>query len=234
MEIRVCGKCQRELPLSEFSIADKRTGARKRRCKACEADRVRAYYNSNSDYRERVKATARPETMVCKRCKKELSLDGFNRHPTARYGRNTVCRECKIAEGRDAVKTGRWPSFTQENQRAYHLMKRYGITPEEYDRRLSDQGGGCALCGSTEIGSKESVKFFMVDHDHNTGAVRGLLCATCNMWVGNCEQLLERVGEAKLMRYLHPEGRTIEALMLERKRAIEATSGDGHYMGFVT
>jgi hypothetical protein len=47
---------------------------------------------------------------------------------------------------------------------------------------LVAQGGGCAICGSTD--TKGPGQFFAVDHCHETGAVRGLLCLCCNTALG--------------------------------------------------
>lgn len=60
-------------------------------------------------------------------------------------------------------------------------LKRYGITVQRYDELLTEQGGGCAVCGVTEQGNG---RLLAVDHDHDTGAVRGLLCGPCNAGVG--------------------------------------------------
>ena len=49
------------------------------------------------------------------------------------------------------------------------------ITIEEFDRRVMDQGGRCAICRALPSGRR-----LIVDHDHETGAVRGLLCDYCN------------------------------------------------------
>lgn len=62
-------------------------------------------------------------------------------------------------------------------RRESYLRRTYGITQEIYDKILEDQGGGCALCGKTP--SDEGLKL-AVDHDHKTGAVRGILCRYCN------------------------------------------------------
>lgn len=52
---------------------------------------------------------------------------------------------------------------------------RTGITIDEYDARLAKQGGGCAVCGRPP-----KTRRLHVDHDHATGAIRGLLCYRCN------------------------------------------------------
>lgn len=61
----------------------------------------------------------------------------------------------------------------------YGRMKtlvRYGMTLADYDAMLARQGGGCAICGRAPVEGKP----LHVDHSHDTGAVRGLLCFRCN------------------------------------------------------
>lgn len=62
-----------------------------------------------------------------------------------------------------------------EGRRA-HIWKCFRITLEEYDNILAFQGGGCGICGRVPRGGKS----LAVDHDHQTGVVRGLLCFMCN------------------------------------------------------
>lgn len=67
------------------------------------------------------------------------------------------------------------------------MKRRYGITPEDYESMLYRQGGCCAICG------KE--KPLQIDHCHDTGTVRGLLCFDCNTGIGKLNDdpdLLER------------------------------------------
>jgi hypothetical protein len=61
-------------------------------------------------------------------------------------------------------------------------MKRYyGITPETYDGMVKAQKGKCAICESTDTGSKRRL---CVDHRRADGKVRGLLCSKCNLAIG--------------------------------------------------
>ena len=55
------------------------------------------------------------------------------------------------------------------------IAKTYGLSPAEYDRLLALQGGRCAICRG-----RPKSKRLAVDHDHGSGAVRGLLCSRCN------------------------------------------------------
>lgn len=58
----------------------------------------------------------------------------------------------------------------------HDMVRKYGITAEQYEQLLEWQGGRCAICGN-----RPRKKRLAVDHDHRTGEVRGLLCATfCN------------------------------------------------------
>lgn len=72
--------------------------------------------------------------------------------------------------------------YERAKQRRNHLWRKYGITPEEYDDMFEAQNGECAICGTRTPGSTGS---FFVDHCHETGDVRGLLCFSCNIALGN-------------------------------------------------
>lgn len=72
-----------------------------------------------------------------------------------------------------------------ERQRDRWLLGKYGISAERYDEILTEQGGGCAICGG---GPSKSFLYLDVDHDHETGMVRGLLCRRCNTGLGYFER----------------------------------------------
>jgi len=63
--------------------------------------------------------------------------------------------------------------------RGYHLQRKYGITPADLDAMVDAQGARCAICYD---GLRAA--HMVVDHDHDTGAVRGILCRSCNGGIG--------------------------------------------------
>lgn len=76
------------------------------------------------------------------------------------------CRECWKAVSRARSKA----------QHESHVQRTYGLSEGEYDRLYRFQRGRCALCGIASGRRKR----LAVDHDHKTGAVRGILCTDCN------------------------------------------------------
>lgn len=86
-----------------------------------------------------------------------------------------------------------------------HKLRKYGITQEQYEALLLAQGNACAICGITHNGLRQGrPKGMSIDHDHNTGKVRGLLCDACNLALGKMEDDPERLEAAA--RYLRSNG----------------------------
>jgi Recombination endonuclease VII/NUMOD3 motif len=68
-------------------------------------------------------------------------------------------------------------SLCKKCNRARHLDRKFGVTPEWYEAKLAEQGGHCAFCPITEV---EEGRPLAVDHNHETGQPRGLACTRCN------------------------------------------------------
>ena len=62
-----------------------------------------------------------------------------------------------------------------------HRERKYGVTPEMYDAKLKAQGGLCIICRLPPDGK---IKTLAVDHDHEHGKLRDLLCHRCNLLLG--------------------------------------------------
>jgi hypothetical protein len=104
-----------------------------------------------------------PEPFKCKQCGADL--------PKRRAGKRSYCStEC--AES--------WAYWWRQTTHRSRWLKKYGLTVEDFDRILQEQNGRCAICGSDD----PRYRNWCVDHDHETGAVRGLLCILCNSGLG--------------------------------------------------
>lgn len=102
----------------------------------------------------------------CSHCKRWRKHKHFNKEQQAKLaGLNPKCKDCK----RPAIRKA--------------SLKKFGLTQSSYDALLKGQDYKCAICGSAETGTKRTNNF-NVDHDHNTGEVRGLLCHGCNTGLG--------------------------------------------------
>ncbi|MGY1735648.1 endonuclease VII domain-containing protein [Geodermatophilus sp. SYSU D00684] len=96
-------------------------------------------------------------------------IDDFVRSRSQPSGRHPYCKPCHNARGKASKeKVG--------GSRTHHLKRRYGITAAEADVMLVQQDGLCAICRRAAAQH--------VDHDHVTGAVRALLCFSCNGGLG--------------------------------------------------
>lgn len=74
---------------------------------------------------------------------------------------------------------------TRTKRHSRHLKAKYNLTEDEYLRLLDAQGGVCAICGKAETVRRGAAEpRLSVDHDHETGRVRGLLCQSCNVICG--------------------------------------------------
>lgn len=80
-----------------------------------------------------------------------------------------------------------------KDHRGSRLAYRYGITIEDYDRMLVEQGNSCKLCGAHQSTLRRRLA---VDHCHSTGCVRGLLCDDCNIALGKMKDNIETLQNA--------------------------------------
>jgi hypothetical protein len=126
----------------------------------------------------------------CRVCNTTKPKTEFGIHRRYRDGLQAFCKECINARARQRRKG--WSPEERERRREIARRywdkrrdadreSRYGITGDQYRALLQEQGGCCGICGTTE---NYALKDMCVDHDHKTGAVRGLLCTRCNTSLG--------------------------------------------------
>lgn len=105
---------------------------------------------------------------VCPHCRKIKSPKQFYKDKSKKSGLSSWCKKCSLEKDR-------LMSYS-EQMRIHHLKQSYGITLEQYDKMVEDQNGVCAICGNINSNGRR----LSVDHNHNTGKVRALLCGGCN------------------------------------------------------
>ena len=183
----------------------------------------------------------------CKRCGEVKSLDDFYRHDGCRDGVRPECKACNLADKarRHAAnpepareRTRRWQEEKpqryrdkaakyredgrkQISDRRSYLKRKYGITLEEYDQKLAEQGGVCAVCGREP---RPDISLH-VDHSHTTGNLRGLLCFPCNVAIGLIREEHDRLDAIR--RYLDdhdPEVLELRAMTRQRVEALRQRS----------
>jgi hypothetical protein len=136
----------------------------------------------------------------CSMCRQEKPATEFWRHSTARDGLHPSCRPCARANARR-----RWAKKPEAQRFFRRLRQRYGLTQAQAEELLAARGAQCWACGA-----RPKSKNLHVDHDHRTGAVRGLLCLRCNVALSYIEntELHEQ-----LLAYLRcPFGQALELL----------------------
>lgn len=157
---------------------------------------------------------------TCTACNTEKPIDDFFRDKRRPGGRMARCKSCKTTAHREYVRsTGYnrkryWKDPAKERER--HLVKKYGITASDYDVMFASQNGKCAVCG------KSQDRAFDVDHCHSSGAVRGLLCTSCNRMIGHAGDDPARLLSAAAYLLKHHPQAAAEAISIAREVMIEA------------
>lgn len=213
---KFCPRCQETRSRSDFHRNKSAPDGLQSYCKACSAETQRAYLKTHAQAVALRKAEKRSRpspggTKRCTKCLAEKPRVQFYAHGGTRDGRATYCIECQKADARarraaDRERVKAWNAAARDREapdqravrmRAY-LLSRYGLTVDEYEALLLEQGGVCAVCRKVEWfidPRKGKPRNLAVDHCHSTGKVRGLLCGRCNRSIGHFEddpELLSR------------------------------------------
>lgn len=123
----------------------------------------------------------------------EEELELFVKHTGSKYGRRNQCKACGVdtvrkAQGRTGPKQVRPPKGTYTTISGRSIWQRYGLSEAAHKELLESVNNQCEVCGSTDK--------LCVDHCHNTGAVRGILCNACNTGIGQLGDTAESVFKA--------------------------------------
>lgn len=130
-------------------------------------------------------------SLRCPKCDTAKPISNFYRNRASRTGFNTYCKPCQnAANERSKAKN---PDRQKEYDRRTWLKRRFGPDGmDTYERLMVEQGGVCAICGQACASGMR----LAIDHNHQTGKLRGLLCRDCNTSLGKFGDSVERLREA--------------------------------------
>ena len=176
---------------------------------------------------------------VCKKCGATKPVDDFYRAAGMRDGYRSECKACNLAAKHERylanpeveiARVKRWQQANADRLNAYrrarrsepavkqaeragHLRRKYGITVEQYEEMLASQGGCCAICRREP---RPDISLHL-DHDHQSGQLRGILCFRCNNALGDFDDDPTLIGAA--LAYLRSYQPVDDEVAMARDRA---------------
>lgn len=196
-----CPRCKAEMPVEAFS-RNKKYGFNSY-CKRCASEAsLERYYVRNPDRPTKSKnidyANKRRHCLGCGEIK---PWQEFN----SKAGRGGVpaskCHPCRAKESREH-RQNNLDKFLKK-ELTFRLKQKYGMTISDYTTMLSAQDNKCKICLSGSSYKKSGL--FVVDHSHESGVVRGLLCTRCNSALGMFGDEPERLRLAA--KYIEKDGK---------------------------
>ena len=112
---------------------------------------------------------------TCSKCKEQLPHAMFGNHCRTWDGLQAYCKPCKTIVQRAHRSYNR--PIEREKTKNRDLQRLYGITLSDYNEMIAEQGGTCKISTCNNDATH-------VDHNHDTGEVRAILCLNCNAGLG--------------------------------------------------
>ncbi|MGV9356103.1 endonuclease VII domain-containing protein [Streptomyces misionensis] len=169
-----CGKCGRDLPLAAFARDRNRRDGLQVYCRECVAAYSAAHYRRRREAMGktvREKVSVEPGHKRCPQCGQVKPHAEWERNKSSSDGWASYCRTCRAGRNRAA-----------------YFKRRYGLTETERDLLVASQGSVCCICLAAPPAH--------VDHSHETGRVRGVLCFSCNAALGQFKDQPEVIRRA--------------------------------------
>ena len=127
------------------------------------------------------------ESKQCIKCKQLKLLSDFHKVRKNVDKPRNICKQCHNDQFKKNYRNNPEKYRAYTNSKSYRPeikrrsnLKKFGLTIDDYDKMLENQNGVCAIC----LNSCNSGKRLAVDHCHETGKVRQLLCRRCNQSIG--------------------------------------------------
>lgn len=172
-----CPRCREDKAVSEFYTVESRKDGYTSYCKRC----MKVYGWERRNNPEKFRTPERSRTLEdgttirrCGRCDEFKEIGEFGRTVRTKDGYGSYCRDCRAEYKKNWTKR---EYAAQYNRRRKYA--KYGLTTEAYETMRAEQDGRCAICMQEQEGD------MYIDHCHEEGHVRGLLCFSCNVGLGH-------------------------------------------------
>jgi hypothetical protein len=186
-DVKLCRRCGIQKLLEEFGKNKRRQDGRAEYCRECFRQINLASYRKRQAAKGRTvrdERLAPPGMRWCPDCQDFKAESQFPKNRSTSTGFAAYCKPHQNARSKESKLR------VHGGSRHYHLTRRYGIGDDEVDAMVEAQAELCPVC-RRPLGTKPHV-----DHDHASGQVRGLLCFTCNVGLGNFSDDPERLERA--------------------------------------
>ena len=192
-----CPRCLEVKSAAQFYVSKKRPDGLSSYCRTCQVA------DAKSRYVEHPRWKASEGSKYCPKCDTVKPLEQFGANRKNGDGKQNYCKPCCVASvtasrrrnpaaHRQASKA--WRDANPGHHADLNARWRYGIEVGTYDRMLAQQQGLCAICGTDD---PKPARRFHVDHCHETGVVRGLLCTNCNTGLGQFKHSIDLLSKAQ-------------------------------------
>ena len=194
MLLRKCKQCgleaHTEKELKNFANDKYMLYGKQNLCHKCSMALARQRANKRyKDNKENPKTTVKDPTLLkkCRKCgleaRAESDLVNFVTNKRAPLGKMNLCRPCSDVMFKESYRVNgkKW----NHKKWKEHIHSKFGITYVEFDEMMEAQDHKCKLCGCKKEDKRNMTHVQLsIDHNHETGEIRGLLCHTCNMAIG--------------------------------------------------
>lgn len=167
--MKQCVVCKCVKPYTAFSRCTQSSSGHKPACKICASVRAKRY-----------RRTAKQRESICTPAQKRCGQCGEVK-PSADFYRDIACHDGLHNQCKKCLLSAQHKSYMNNPTRpiAARIKRAYGMTVEDYDRILAQQNGRCRICRRPPERTR-----LCIDHNHESGQVRGLLCSNCNALLG--------------------------------------------------
>ena len=129
---------------------------------------------------------------MCSKCGDVKLMSEFHKDATRKNGRYPFCKSCESARKCNPVDRARSNAYYHSHRaqvRSSQSAKRLGVSTAEYRTKFYEflvlQDSECGMCGDAYLSRP---KHFVMDHDHGSGRLRGVLCTQCNTALGSLKE----------------------------------------------